>query len=247
LEHIEQAREQMILARDTHIDSLAVRIQEPAIRRVMESLITGTPDPELTASEGFRICTDLGLVKKERNTPIVANPIYREVLARQLTYSAQDAIPEPEWQWEKQDGSLDMDALLKEFQKFWRKNSEVWEQKSDYTEAFPHLLLMAFLQRVLNGGGRIEREYAAGRGRMDLFIEYNLNRYIIEIKLIYAKQSSDVIKSKGLEQTAKYRNIKSPDCPAYLVIFDRRLEAKQTPWEQRLTWAVEDGITVVGC
>jgi hypothetical protein len=247
LEHIKEAREQMILARETHLDTLAVRIQEPAIRKVMESIITGTPDPELTASEGFRICMDLGLVKKERNTPMVANPIYKETLARQLTYSTQDAIPEPEWQWEKPDGSLDMDALLREFQIFWRRNSEIWEQKSNYTEAFPHLLLMAFLQRVLNGGGRIEREYAAGRGRMDLFIEYNAYKYVIEIKLIYEKQSPDTVKIKGLEQTAKYRNIKAPDCPAYLVIFDRRPETKQTPWERRLTWAVETGITVVGC
>jgi hypothetical protein len=251
LEHIKEAREQMILARETHLDTLAVRIQEPAIRKVMESIITGTPDPELTASEGFRICMDLGLVKKERSTPMVSNPIYKEVLARQLTYSTQDAIPQPDWQWEKSDGSLDMDALLREFQVFWRENSEVWEQKSNYTEAFPHLLLMAFLQRVLNGGGRIEREYAAGRGRMDLFIEYNSHKYIIEIKLIYEKQSSDTIKIKGLEQTAKYRDIKAPDCPAYLVIFDRRDTAKSISWDERIYWkeeAVSGGtITVVGC
>jgi hypothetical protein len=66
-----------------------------------------------------------------------------------------------EWKWEKAGGTLDMDALLKEFQIFWRNNSELWEEKLNYTEAFPHLLLMAFLQRVANGEGRIEREYAA--------------------------------------------------------------------------------------
>jgi len=251
IEHIKEAREQMILARETHLDSLAVRIQEPGIRRVMESLITGTPDPELTASEGFRICMDLGLVKKERNTPMVANPIYKEVLARQLTFSTQDAIPEPEWQWEKPDGSLDMDALLKEFQKFWRRNSEIWEQKSDYTEAFPHLLLMAFLQRVLNGGGRIEREYAAGRGRMDLFIEYHGGSYIIEIKLIHSWDSPEDVREEGLRQITMYRNKIATDVPAYLVIFDRRDFAKNLSWDERIYWqeeAVPGGtVTVAGC
>jgi len=246
-EHLEQAREQMILARETHLDSLAVRIQEPAIRKVIESLITGTPDPELTSSEGFRICTDLGLVKKERNTPIVANPIYREVLARQLTYSAQDAIPEPEWQWEKPDGSIDMDALLREFQVFWRRNSEMWEQKMNYTEAFPHLLLMAFLQRVLNGGGHIEREYAAGRGRMDLAVEYNNKIYIIEIKLIHYYNTPQEIREEGLEQIIKYRDKINSSAPSYLVLFDRRPEAKEKLWEEKLTWQSERGITVVGC
>jgi hypothetical protein len=245
--HIEQAREQMILARETHLDSLAVRLREPAIRAMMETLFSGSFNPELVDSYAFRICMDLGLVRLENNVPSIANPIYREVLARQATFGAQAMIPEPEWQWEKPDGSPDRDALLKEFQNFWRENSEMWEEKMSYTEAFPHLLFMAFLQRVLNGGGSIEREYAAGRGRMDLFVENNGYKYIVEIKLIYEKQSPDTIKAKGLEQTAKYRDAKAPDCPAYLVIFDRRQETRQKLWEDRLSWMVEDNITVVGC
>jgi hypothetical protein len=241
----------MILARETHLDSLVVRLREPAIRAMMETLFSGSVNPELADSEAFRICTDLGLVRLERGVPSIANPIYREVLARQATLGAQTMIPEPEWQWEKPDGSPDMDALLREFQIFWRENSEMWEEKMSYTEAFPHLLLMAFLQRVLNGGGRIEREYAAGRGRMDLFVEYNAYKYVIEIKLIYGKQSPDTIKKKGLEQTAKYRDAKAPGCPAYLVIFDRRTEVKEKHWDERIYWqeeAVSGGmVTIVGC
>jgi hypothetical protein len=247
IEHIIEAREQMILARETHLDALAYRLENPAIRKIMETLMAGGTDPFLAENDAFRQCLDLGLVVKERGTPSIANPIYREVLARQVTYSPQLAIPEPEWQWETSDGSIDMDALLKEFQKFWQENSEMWEERMNYTEAFPHLLLMAFLQRVLNGGGRIEREYAAGRGRMDLFVEYNKKRYVIEIKLIYEKQSPETIRVKGLEQTAKYRDTKASDASAYLVIFDRRADTKQKPWDERLNWAIENGITVVGC
>jgi ASC-1-like (ASCH) protein len=169
------------------------------------------------------------------------------VLARHITFGAQVMIPEPEWQWEKPDGSLDMDALLKEFQKFWRRNSELWEERMNYTEAFPHLLLMAFLQRVLNSEGRIDREYAAGRGRMDLAVEYNKKMYIIEIKLVYSYDSPKEVYEEGINQIGKYRNSIDSAAPAYLVIFDRRSETKQKPWEQRLSWAVESGITVVGC
>ena len=246
LAHVREAREQMVLARETHLDALAYRMENPGIRKIMERLITGATDPLLAESESFRLCLDLGLVTKERGTPSVANPIYREVLARHLTYSPQLAIPEPDWQWEKPDGSLDMDALLKEFQVFWRENSEVWEEKMNYPEAFPHLLLMAFLQRVINGGGRIDREYAAGRGRMDLLVEYNKRMYVVEIKMVYEKQSPETVKEKGLEQTARYRDTKSPGAPAYLVIFDRRPDAKQKPWEERLYWSTENGITVIG-
>ena len=247
LAHVKEAREQMVLARETHLDALAYRMENPDVRKVMESLMTGVSDPLLAESEGFRLCLDLGLVAKERGAPSVANPMYREVLARHLTYGPQLAMPEPEWQWEKPDGSLDMDALMREFQVFWRENSEAWEERMRYPEAFPHLLLMAFLQRVLNGGGRIEREYAAGRGRMDLLVEYNGGRHVIEIKLVHNKQSPDAVKSKGLEQTARYRDAKAPDNPAYLVVFDRRPEAKEKPWGEKLTWETANGVTIVGC
>jgi hypothetical protein len=247
IDHILEAREQMILARETHLDALAYRLEDPRIRRVMETMITGEPDTSLAEGEAFRLCLDLGLVSIIDGTPNVANPMYREVLARQMTYSTQLAIPKPEWEWQKSDGTLDMEALLKEFQQFWRENSEIWEEKSNYPEAFPHLLLMAFLQRVLNGGGRIDREYAAGRGRMDLCVEYNKKRCIIEIKLIRSYNTPEKIRQEGLRQITKYRDKIAANAPAYLVIFDRRPNGKQTPWEERLSWETENGITVIGC
>ncbi|GHV32700.1 hypothetical protein AGMMS4952_23560 [Spirochaetia bacterium] len=256
VEHLEEAREQMVQARETHLDALAYRLEDPRIRTVMETLLTGEADLRLAQGEAFRICLDLGLVNIEKGTPQVANPIYREVLAREITYGAQLAIPEPEWRWELPDGTLDMDALLKEFQSFWQNNSEVWEQQSDYTEAFPHLLLMAFLQRVTNGLGRIEREYAAGRGRMDLAVEYHGRWHIIEIKLLRQGKRFETLVEEGARQTLGYRErlSKSPGVrpsadglPAqcYLVIFDRR--AEKPGWPERLKWIAGDDVTVVGC
>jgi len=249
LKHIVEAREQMIMARETHLDALAYRLEEPGIRSVIEPILTGESDPDMAQSNAFRICLDLGLVALERGTPIIANPIYREVIARHLTYGQQLAIPEPEWRWENPDGSLDMDKLLKEFQLFWRDHSEIWESKtkSGYTEAFPHLLLMAFLQRVLNGGGHIERDCAAGRGRMDLSIEYNGYRYIIEIKLLRSYHSPGAFRKKGLEQVLKYRDKFGAHVPAYLIIFDRRPETKSKSWDERISWEPEGDVTVLGC
>ena len=246
IDHVQKACEQMIQARETHLDALAYRMENPEVKKIIESLIVGNSDPLLNESSGFHLAMDLGLITLENGTPIVANPIYREILARQLTYGPQLAIVKPEWQWEKPDGTLDMDKLLKEFQIFWRENSEAWDERMNYTEAFPHLLLMAFLQRVLNGGGRIEREYSAGRGRMDLFVEYNTARYILELKLVHNKQSIEIVKSKGVEQTKTYRDTKAPQASAYLILFDRRDITKTLPWEERLYWEESD-ITVVGC
>jgi hypothetical protein len=188
---------------------------------------------------------DLGLVTTENGTPQIANPIYREVIARQMTYSTQLAIPEPSWQWQKPNGELDMDRLMKEFQKFWRRHADIWEQKINYTEAFPHLLLMAFLQRVTNGGGHIDREYAAGRGRMDLLVEYADKRYIIEIKIIYYYDSPSTVREEGLEQIQKYRDKIDVSAPAYLVIFDRRPQSKDLSWDEKIKWNVDEKSNVI--
>jgi hypothetical protein len=245
--HIREAREQMIQARETHLDALAYRLEDPRIRLIMESLVTGEPNPAMADSEQFRICLDLGLVSIEDGTPQIANPIYREVIARQMTFGTQLAIPRPAWQWQKPDGTLDMDRLLSEFQKFWRRHSEVWEQKSNYTEAFPHLLLMAFLQRVTNGGGHIDREYAAGRGRLDLAVEFGGMCYIIEVKVVYYYDSPATVREEGLEQIRRYRDMIDADAPAYLVIFDRRPKSRELPWDERITWEKDGEVTIVGC
>ncbi|HPY60836.1 MAG: hypothetical protein BWY45_03118 [Euryarchaeota archaeon ADurb.Bin294] len=52
-----------------------------------------------------------------------------------------------------------MKRLLQEFQQFFREHSEIWLERFSYREAGPQLLLQAFLQRIVNGGGRITREY----------------------------------------------------------------------------------------
>jgi hypothetical protein len=121
----------------------------------------------------------------------------------------------------------------------------------DYREAFPHLLLMAFLQRVTNGEGRIEREYAAGRGRMDLAVEYHGGWDIIEIKLVKRGRSFETVKEEGIRQILGYRDrfsgAKAGAGPVrcYLVIFDRRPE--KPSWEERLQWIPGEEITVAGC
>jgi hypothetical protein len=274
LEHIMEAREQMIQARETHLDALEVRLRDPKIRRVVESIIVGAVDPDINrANPDVQLAMDLGLISWATETGfVIANPIYADILTRYLNAGYHDNLPPPSsWHWQQEDGSLDMDALLREFQQFWRKHSEIWEEKSDYTEAFPHLLLMAFLQRVLNRGEgamdgaveelhgvcasklqcsnrqgcRFEYEYAAGRGRTDLAVEYRRRWYILEVKLIHKHETPETVQAEGLEQIARYRDRIDPAAPAYLVIFDRRPQAKETPWEERIGWAREGTVTVV--
>jgi hypothetical protein len=240
----------MILARETHLDALNKRLDDPRIRRVIEYIMVGDIDPTIARnSPEVELAMDLGLIKWDTATGFtISNPIYECILTRYLNAGYHDNMPPlPNVKWQKPNGRLDMDSLLREFQTFWRRFSEKWEEKSDYTEAFPHLLLTAFLQRLTNGSGRVEPESAAGRGRMDLFVEYLGDKFIIEIKLLRDRDIPQEILEEGLDQITAYRDKAAPGAPAYLMIFDRRRAAKEKPWEERISWETAGEVAVVRC
>lgn len=94
-----------------------------------------------------------------------------------------------------------------------------------YHEAAPHLALMAFLQRIVNGGGSIEREFAVGTGRADVVVEFGGQTDILELKLLRGKHTLP----EGLDQVAGYAKRLGRDA-GYLVLVDRQSAA---PWEER--------------
>jgi hypothetical protein len=251
LEHVRQAREQMIEARETHLDTLGERLRDPRVKSVIQTIITGSSNPLGRTDPEVELTIDLGLVNWNAEIGFtIANPVYEEILTRYISSKYHDSVlPPSSWQWQKPDGELDMDRLLQGFQKFWRRHSEIWEEKADYTEAFPHLLLMAFLQRVINGGGHIDREYAAGRGRMDIAVEYAGKCYIIEVKIIYSYDTPATVREEGLEQIRQYRDRIDASAPAWLVIFDRRPKARELSWDEKISWTVDEtgNVTVLGC
>ncbi len=237
VDQIEEARELLIRERAVHLDSLSERLRDPRVKRVVQTILVGESRPDLMRGDDFRFTLDMGLVTIENGTPSIANPIYREIIARVLSEEYQLSIPAPEFRWKTPDGRLDLEALIREFQRFWRRHADIWEEKADYTEAFPHLLLMAFLQRVVNGGGRIEREYAAGKGRVDLAVWFGGAWSIIEIKLVHPQEGRKSTIEEGLEQIERYRDHIDPTAPACLVVFDRTTAGRLKSWEERLSRA----------
>ncbi|MGH9844242.1 MAG: ATP-binding protein, partial [Blastocatellia bacterium] len=102
----------------------------------------------------------------------------------------------------------------------------------DYKEAGPQLLLQSFLQRIVNGGGEIRREYGLGRKRTDLLITWpypgGVQRIVLELKL--ARTAPDKVIAEGLVQTADYADRCNAD-EAHLLIFDRRPRRR---WSDRI-------------
>ena len=225
-----EAREELIRRRDTHLDQLADKLREERVRRVIEPLLSGNDEPDAFLSDDVQYIRDLGLISQTRTIEI-ANPIYREVIPRELITSTDEVIPY-KTAWFVKNGVLLVDGLLKSFQEFFREHSEHWVKRFDYQEAGPQLLLQAFLQRIVNAGGRIEREYGLGRRRTDLLIIWgsgkDQQKAVIECKL----RRNGLMRTihEGLEQTAAYMDL----CGSYeghLVIFDR---SDKRSWDEKI-------------
>jgi len=236
----QQARERLIHSRATHLDQLSDKLREPRVHSVLSALISSKDENDLGAvmPDDQQYVADLGLIVT-RPSVRISNRIYQEVIPRELTWVAQTRIANQEQNWYVTPAHcLDMPKLLAAFQQFFREHADIWSQGFDYKEAAPQLIMQAFLQRIINGGGRINREYGLGRKRTDLFIEWPtdpvqgmygpLQRVVIELKI--QRGALEPVLAKGLEQTADYVGRVGAD-EAHLVIFNRDPD---TNWDAKI-------------
>jgi hypothetical protein len=236
--HIDEAKERLIRSRTTHLDSLAERLKEARVARIMQPVLLG--DVPLSVPydhDDFDYVIDLGLLVRGPDGMEPANPLYREVLARQLSHNIEAALNRPRWRWQTDDGRLDFPALVEAFLQWWRENEAAVYAHGNkgYPEVLPHLAFMAFLQRVVNGGGTVTREYAAGRRALDLVVGYGPDRFVVELKRVFVGgRSLERVRQDGIEQLADYLDTLG-EREGWLVIFDQR---PGRSWEERL-WEEE--------
>lgn len=227
LDAMMKAREILILRRDTHIDVLIDRLKEERVARIIDAIIAGEKTPKPFPFEDIKYATDLGLITEQNGILQIANPIYKEVIPRELTSTRQHSFTQPRATFFENNGSLNMHKILKEFTQFYRENSSISAEELLYKESGPHLLLMAYLQRIVNGGGRVQRECALGMGRVDLLVEYKDQAIVLELKLFRSGQKTLEI---GLQQTADYMMTKNAT-EGHLIIFDR---SKRKSWDKKI-------------
>lgn len=252
------ARERLIISRATHLDQLSDKLKEPRVHAVVSAILSDNVDPDKLSKEISRddqtYVEDLGLITTFPQIEI-SNRIYREVVPRDLTWVTQTRIVQELSWYQFEDKRIDMKKLLAAFQQFFRENSESWIERFEYKEAGPQLLMQAFLQRLINGGGRLNREYGLGRRRTDLFIEWPIDeekgfygpvqRIVIELKI--KRGDVESMLPEALKQTAEYADKCKAD-EAHVVIFNRD---KTVSWDEKI-WQRDESfegrvIPVWGC
>jgi hypothetical protein len=227
---MEEAKERLILTRATHLDALAAKLAESRVRRVLEPVLAGTLTLLDPYDDDLSYARDLGLVTP--TDPVrIANPIYHEVIPRVLAANVAANVTADPRSFVLPDGRLDFPLLLREFAAFWIEHGEILTSAQHYHEAAPHLVLMGFLQRVVNGGGYVDREYGVGTGRIDLLIRWphpgqegtrRWQREAIELK-VWRPDRANPLRG-GLAQLDRYLDrLGLPT--GTLVIFDRRPDA----------------------
>jgi hypothetical protein len=217
---IEQAKEILIERQETHLDSLVERLREPRIRNIIEPILAGRQEITSLPPDDLRFVLDLGLVRSVNGGGVViANPIYREVIPTMLAFVTRAFLPQIAPTWLNADGTLNPDKLLESFLAFWRQHGQPLLKSVHYHEIAPHIVLMAFLHRVVNGGGTLEREYAIGTRRMDVCVRYGAVTLGMELK-VWRDGERDPL-AEGLAQLDHYLSGLGLET-GWLVIFDQR-------------------------
>ena len=108
----------------------------------------------------------------------------------------------------------------------------MWLERFHYREAGPQLLMQAFLQRIVNGGGSVAREYGLGTRRTDLLVTWTYpggtQKAVIELKVRW--KSLERTLGDGLRQTSEYMD-RTMTAEGHLVIFER---TPGKPWEEKI-------------
>ena len=228
-----EAREALILRRETHLDQLADKLREPRVRRVIEPLLSGARRRVRRPRPGVRERPGAG---GSRFSAALRQPDLRRGGAPGTHLGA--AGPHT--------GAGRMVRPPRRPPSTWTACSPPFRTSSGRTPSIgsggpstprpvPQLVLQAFLHRVVNATGRIEREYALGSRRVDLLVVWPReggpeDRIVVECKLVKAGRSLSRTVEEGLDQTRRYMDISGADA-GHLVVFDMR---EGRSWAERV-------------
>jgi hypothetical protein len=214
---VDKARDALVERRGGVLDEGVDRMRDARFKAMLEQVGAGTLR-DLSSDEA-RIAVDLGIIHERSDSSVhYTNSIWRMVVTRQLPSTKSSIFTTDKPAWVRPDGRLDPEKLLETFLEFWRRHGDQILAGATYGELSP-LVLTAFLNGIVKNGGLIEREYALGRGRMDVCIRQGGSAVALVVKVRRERDADPVV--EGLAQVdASLARHGIED--GWLVIFDRR-------------------------
>jgi hypothetical protein len=234
MEHFSEAHGQLLHGRNTNIEHLVRNIRRD---RRFETLLMKIASYD----EGVDFNLDSDIINELATYGVIAegadgmceivNPIYQYRIIRAFKPPVngleQDYFPESAREgfqdYLTADGQIRMEALLDNFRDFIARAGfkilQVPETPQEYVGQ--HLLFAYLDQFVQIVGGTMYLEVQTGRGRMDIIILHNHQKYIVEIKI----WSGDGRYQAGKTQLAAYVKLEKA-VAGYYVVFDHRRSAE---------------------
>ena len=126
------------------------------------------------------------------------------------------------------DNGLDMERVLLKFQQFMKENYST--RDLEFLERHGVLLFLAFIKPIINGTGFEYKEVQISEEkRLDIVIQYNNYKYIIETKIWHGNKAHE----KGKYQLQNYLEIEGLE-KGYLLIFNFNKEKNYTTDEYKV-------------
>ena len=234
-EILETAKQNLVISKEIHLDQIVNKLDRDWMKRIILPMILGEKAEQQESD--IKKCIELNLVKYINNCYQIANPIYKDIIIDELTNLGFDNfLHKFRINSLNHDGSLNVKQILNILKEFWNEESDIPIcYVRGYQDATPQLFVQAFLRRVANGNGFVNREYGLGKGRTDIMLKWQYDKegqtiyqkIVMELKVINQKQSYDKLKQQAIEQTAKYAKTCGTK-EAHILIFDRH---KSQNWQ----------------
>lgn len=177
-------------------------------RKLVEEVVFGSE------AIPFRIVNPLiargvmfGVLKEVNGSVSISNKIF-EMYIYEYFISVNRPLKTIHFEYLK-DGQLDMEAVLRSFQKTMNKMKGNVDDFEQFIESQGRLLLVAFFTPILNGTGHYVLEsWAKDKTRMDMQVFYGTKEYIVELKIWHGvrkeeeayRQLSGYMESRGIEE-----------------------------------------------
>jgi hypothetical protein len=242
LKEVEEAAENLIQRREIHVRNLMEKLNEERIKNIITPMLSGADFFSGFTEDDISYAQDLGLIKIDAGKILIANELYKEIIPRSLIYTTQLLIRYNLDNYLDENGGLNIDKILKAFQIFYNRYYERWVEHFNYKNAGAFLLFQAFLQRITDGGGKIQREYGIGNKSTTIILNWPSRQFrqkcIFDLCLLSMPVKENIKESSEyLYQKMKENGIKR----GYLLLFNIQPDSL---WEQKLFKTSRDGYTL---
>ncbi len=232
--HFSQSHTQILREQNVNIQHLTTNIRrDPRFERVLMKIMARDEGVDYNLDDD--IISELsiyGVIRESSDGKCeIANPIYLSRILRAFkpTFNGledkyySEERDECELDFLTTTGRIDMESLLDNFREFIaRVGFRILQIPDKPKEYVGQYLLYAYLDQFVHSvGGSMYLEVQTGRGRMDLLLIHNQQKYIVETKIWEGNSRF----ATGKKQLAAYAKLEGTE-QAYYVVFDHREKPK---------------------